>query len=65
MESALAWVGFLLGGWGTSFFGYAILRIAALLTLKRRFFVAALLPLGGMACAAMATAEAYRQERNL
>lgn len=65
MNDTVAWVGFLVGGWGTLFFGYVVLQVVALLALKRWFLLVALVPLGAMIYVVIVTANAYQQESNL
>lgn len=65
MNDAVVWIGFLLGGWGTSFSGYLVLQAVALLALKRWFFLVALIPLGAIIYVTIVTVTAYQQQSNL
>jgi hypothetical protein len=65
MSDAGAWLGFFLGGWGTSFSGYLLLQGIALSTLKRSFWIAALTPLIGMLVVVGVTVQAFRQQSNM
>jgi len=65
MSDVAAWTRFFLGGWGTSFSAYVALQLVALLTLRRAFWVAALVPFAAMVAVAVLTVHAFLQQSNM
>jgi hypothetical protein len=65
MIDASGWLRFFTLGWGATFSAYVALQCLALLTLKRQWWIGALIPLPFMIWLLVVTLQAYQAQSNI